>query len=227
MSKLKYYIHSFRLRTLPLSVSGIILGGLLAKSAGEFNVAIFTLAIITTLLLQIVSNLANELGDLQKGTDNNKRLGPIRSIQSGALTVSEFKRILIWMSTLALIAGLWLVFLAFHNLINLKSIGMLLLGGLALAAAIKYTMGKHAYGYYGLGDIFVFIFFGIISTAGCYFLMIHQIKASILLPASAIGFLSTGVLNINNIRDIENDKACNKRTIPVKIGEKNAKRYHI
>lgn len=227
MSKAKYYIASFRLRTLPLSLSGIFLGTLLAKADGFFHTLPFVFAVATTLCLQILSNLANELGDLQKGTDNAERLGPIRSIQSGALTLTEFKRTIIVFVLLSVISGSVLVYTAFDSLFSRDGIIMLLLGGAAIIAAIKYTVGKNAYGYHGLGDLFVFLFFGLLSVMGAYFLMVHQINALLLLPASAIGLLSTGVLNLNNMRDVDNDRACGKRTIPVLIGVHKAKIYHF
>lgn len=227
MSKAKYYIASFRLRTLPLSLSGIFLGTLLAKADGFFHTLPFVFAVATTLCLQILSNLANELGDLQKGTDNAERLGPIRSIQSGALTLTEFKRTIIVFVILSAISGSVLVYTAFDSLFSRDGIIMLLLGGAAIIAAIKYTVGKNAYGYHGLGDLFVFLFFGLLSVMGAYFLMAHQINALLLLPASAIGLLSTGVLNLNNMRDVDNDRACGKRTIPVLIGVHKAKIYHF
>lgn len=227
MSKAKYYIASFRLRTLPLSLSGIFLGTLLAKADGFFHTLPFVFAVATTLCLQILSNLANELGDLQKGTDNAERLGPIRSIQSGALTLTEFKRTIIVFVLLSVISGSVLVYTAFDSLFSRDGIIMLLLGGAAIIAAIKYTVGKNAYGYHGLGDLFVFLFFGLLSVMGAYFLLAHQINALLLLPASAIGLLSTGVLNLNNMRDVDNDRACGKRTIPVLIGVHKAKIYHF
>lgn len=227
MSKAKYYISSFRLRTLPLSLSGIFLGTLLAKADGYFHWQPFTLAVATTLCLQILSNLANELGDLQKGTDNSERLGPIRSIQSGALSLQEFKRTIIVFISLSVCFGLALVYSAFDSLISKDGIIMLALGAAAIIAAIKYTVGKNAYGYHGLGDVFVFLFFGLLSTMGAYFLMTHAVNSLVMLPASAIGFLSSGVLNLNNMRDIENDKNCGKNTLPVKLGILQAKIYHF
>lgn len=227
MNKLKYYIASFRLRTLPLSLSGIVLGTLLAASGGSFRTLPFCLAIATTLSLQILSNLANELGDLKKGTDNEQRLGPIRSIQSGALTLQEFKNTIFLFVLLSVGFGTALVYTAFDSLFSTSGITMLLLGAAAVVAAIKYTVGKNAYGYRGLGDLFVFLFFGLLSTAGAYFLMAHTLTPFIFLPASSIGFLSVGVLNMNNIRDMVNDKQCGKRTIPVMIGEEKAKAYHF
>lgn len=227
MNKAKYYIASFRLRTLPLSLSGIFLGSLLAAGEGYFQWPAFLLAIATTLCLQILSNLANELGDLQKGTDNEDRLGPIRSIQSGALGLQEFKRTILLFIIFSVASGSALVYTAFDTLFSKDGLVMLLLGAAAIIAAIKYTVGKNAYGYRGLGDLFVLLFFGLLSTVGAYFLMKHQISWNIFLPAIAIGFLSTGVLNLNNMRDIENDKHCKKRTIPVMIGIRNAKIYHF
>lgn len=226
MSKAKYYIASFRLRTLPLSLSGIFLGTLLAYGDGFFNPFAFTLAVATTLSLQILSNLANELGDLQKGTDNAKRLGPIRSIQSGVLTLREFKRTIVVFAGLSVFFGSALVYTAFGHLFTINSLILLLLGGAAIIAAIKYTVGKGAYGYHGWGDVFVFLFFGLLSVVGSWFLMTRQVSFAIFLPASAIGLLSTGVLNLNNMRDIDNDRACGKRTLPVLIGISRAKVYH-
>ncbi len=226
MKKLKYYIISFRLRTLPLSISGILLGSLLALSAGMFSLPTFLWALLTTLCLQILSNLANELGDQQKGTDNADRLGPIRSIQSGILTSSDFYKLIFLFIFLSLISGSFLIFSAFHTLFSYAGILMDFIGIAAILAAIKYTIGKNPYGYKGWGDIFVFLFFGLASTLGAYFLMTHHLCFSLLLPASAIGFLATGVLNVNNIRDIENDCKFHKCTIPVKIGIKKARIYH-
>lgn len=227
MNKAKYYIASFRLRTLPLSLSGIFLGSLLADANGYFNWSVFLLAIATTLSLQILSNLANELGDLQKGTDNEQRLGPIRSIQSGALSLKEFKNTIFLFVLLSVIFGSALVCCAFNSLFSTNGLIMLVLGGAAIWAAIQYTVGKNAYGYRGLGDVFVFLFFGLLSTAGAYFILSGQLPPSLFLPAASIGLLSTGVLNLNNMRDMENDRHCGKRTLPVILGIKRAKIYHL
>lgn len=226
MSKLKSYLASFRLRTLPLSLSGIFIGTLLAKADGYYRPLPFVLAIATTLCLQILSNLANELGDLQKGTDNARRLGPIRSIQSGALSLPEFKRTIGIFVLLCLIFGTTLVATAFGSLFSTDGLIMLGLGAAAILAAIKYTVGKNAYGYRGLGDLSVFLFFGLLSTLGAYFLMVHRLNFLVVWPAAAIGLLSTGVLNLNNMRDMENDAQCGKRTLPVMLGISRAKTYH-
>jgi len=227
MSKVRAYITSFRLRTLPLSLSGVLLGSLLAASDRYFKMTTFVWAMLTTVALQILSNLANEVGDLTKGTDNEHRLGPIRSAQSGALSMREMVRAMIVFGVLAIITGSLLIYEAFRDLLNWKSITLFIAGGASIVAAVKYTVGKSAYGYRGLGDLFVFIFFGLVSVMGSYFAMSGVLHWICVLPAAAIGFLSSGVLNMNNIRDIENDSVCGKRTIPVILGVRGAKIYHF
>ena len=227
MSKVRAYITSFRLRTLPLSLSGVLLGSLLAASDGYFKTTTFLWAMLTTVALQILSNLANEVGDLTKGTDNEHRLGPIRSAQSGALSMREMVQAMIVFGVIAIITGSLLIYEAFRDLLNWKSIALFIAGGASIVAAVKYTVGKSAYGYRGLGDLFVFIFFGVVSVMGSYFAMSGVLPWICVLPAAAIGFLSSGVLNMNNIRDIENDSVCGKRTIPVILGIQGAKIYHF
>ncbi len=227
MSKVRAYITSFRLRTLPLSLSGVLLGSLLAASDGYFKTTTFVWAMLTTVALQILSNLANEVGDLTKGTDNEHRLGPIRSAQSGALSMREMVQAMIVFGVIAIITGSLLIYEAFRDLLNWKSISLFIAGGASSVAAVKYTVGKSAYGYRGLGDLFVFIFFGLVSVMGSYFAMSGVLPWICVLPAAAIGFLSSGVLNMNNIRDIENDSVCGKRTIPVILGIRGAKIYHF
>ena len=227
MSKVRAYITSFRLRTLPLSLSGGLLGSLLAASDGYFKTTTFVWAMLTTVALQILSNLANEVGDLTKGTDNEHRLGPIRSAQSGALSMREMVQAMIVFGVIAIITGSLLIYEAFRDLLNWKSIALFIAGGASIVAAVKYTVGKSAYGYRGLGDLFVFIFFGLVSVMGSYFAMSGVLPWICVLPAAAIGFLSSGVLNMNNIRDIENDSVCGKRTIPVILGIRGAKIYHF
>ena len=227
MSKVRAYITSFRLRTLPLSLSGVLLGSLLAASDGYFKTTTFVWAMLTTVVLQILSNLANEVGDLTKGTDNEHRLGPIRSAQSGALSMREMVQAMIVFGVIAIITGSLLIYEAFRDLLNWKSISLFIAGGASIVAAVKYTVGKSAYGYRGLGDLFVFIFFGLVSVMGSYFAMSGVLPWICVLPAAVIGFLSSGVLNMNNIRDIENDSVCGKRTIPVILGIQGAKIYHF
>ena len=227
MFKVRAYITSFRLRTLPLSLSGVLLGSLLAASDGYFKISTFAWVMLTATALQILSNLANEVGDLSKGTDNEHRLGPIRSAQSGALSGREMIRAMIVVGGIAVITGSLLIHEAFRDLLNWKSISLFVAGGASIVAAIKYTVGDNAYGYRGLGDLFVFIFFGLVSVMGSYFAMSGVLPWICVLPAAAIGFLSSGVLNMNNIRDIENDSVCGKRTIPVILGIQGAKIYHF
>jgi 1,4-dihydroxy-2-naphthoate octaprenyltransferase len=224
---LKHYIDSFRLRTLPLSVAGIMLGSFYATAAGCYHPVVFVLALLTTLSLQILSNISNEVGDLEKGTDNEQRLGPIRSVQRGDLTVQNLKNAMMLFIILSVLSGICLVWSAFGTLISLPSVTMLVMGALAIVASIKYTFGKKAYGYVGLGDFFVFVFFGLVSTMGVYFIATGELPLSLILPASAIGMLSTGVLNVNNMRDIENDTEFKKRTMAVRMGAKKIKMYHL
>lgn len=216
-----------RLRTLPLSVAGIIMGGMLAASHHFWNTGTFIWAMLTALSLQIVSNIANELGDLQKGTDNENRLGPIRSVQSGNLTAGELKRLLVVFVLLSLFFGLLLVGSTFRSFFSPESLTMLFVGALAIVAAIKYTFGSKSYGYVGLGDLFVFLFFGLVSVAGVYFLITKTLPLTVFMPASAIGFLSTAMLNQNNMRDIDNDTNFNKKTMAVRMGLNATKRYHL
>jgi 1,4-dihydroxy-2-naphthoate octaprenyltransferase len=223
---MKHWIQAARLRTLPLSVSGIIVGSFYAMSQSMFNWKIIIFALSTTLGLQILSNFANDYGDGIKGTDNDDRVGPKRAIQSGVITPAAMKRALVITSLLTLLSAILLIYVAFkgHNLgFSLFYLG---LGILAIASAIKYTVGNSAYGYRGFGDLFVFIFFGLVSTLGIYFMFAKEMDWLLLLPATAIGFLSVAVLNLNNMRDEESDRKSNKNTIVVKIGASNAKVYH-
>ncbi|MDO4881023.1 MAG: 1,4-dihydroxy-2-naphthoate octaprenyltransferase [Capnocytophaga sp.] len=225
MITFKGLYQSARLRSLPLSMSGIILGSGIAYGQDIFRWDIFLLALLTTMLFQILSDYANDYGDAQKGTDNEQRLGPIRAIQSGEITLSEMKKIVIITALLSAISAIVLIITAF-GANSWYVLLFALLGALAIFSAIRYTVGKSAYGYKGLGDLFVFIFFGLVSVAGSYFLYAESLEWKIFLPAIACGMLSMGVLNLNNMRDIVNDKQMGKHTIPVKIGFDFAKYYH-
>lgn len=225
--KIKDWLSAFRLRTLPLSFSSIITGSAIAHKEGVFNIVIFILALTTTLFLQILSNLANDYGDAEKGTDNAQRIGPQRAIQSGAISKSQMKKAIILFVILSLCSGLPLVFIATSSLTIWVPIAFVTLGLLAIVAAIKYTAGKGAYGYSGLGDLFVFIFFGLVGVIGSYLLYDFNFKSEIFFPAISIGLFSTAVLNLNNMRDIHNDRASGKNTFVVKIGLSNAKKYHF
>jgi 1,4-dihydroxy-2-naphthoate octaprenyltransferase len=195
-------------------------------SQGMFNWNIVVFALLTTLGLQILSNFANDYGDGVKGTDNEDRVGPKRAIQSGLITPQAMKKAMVITSLITLTFAVLLIYFAFKESYLLYSFFFLILGILAIASAIRYTVGKGAYGYRGFGDLFVFVFFGLVSAFGVYFMFSKTIDWLLLLPATAIGFLSVGVLNLNNMRDEESDKKSGKNTIVVKMGGAAAKKYH-
>jgi 1,4-dihydroxy-2-naphthoate octaprenyltransferase len=226
--KISAWLYAFRLRTLPLAFSSIITGSSVAlrDNFDNFNYLVFALCIVTTLFLQILSNLANDYGDSEKGTDNADRIGPVRAVQSGLLSFSEIKMGIVVNILLCLFFGVWLVVEATRGLSLGLPLFFIALGIAAIAAAIKYTVGKNAYGYNGLGDEFVMLFFGLVGVCGSYFLMSHQLKISMLLPALSIGAFASGVLNLNNMRDHISDAAANKNTLVVKWGLTKAKQYH-
>ncbi|NND16098.1 MAG: 1,4-dihydroxy-2-naphthoate octaprenyltransferase [Eudoraea sp.] len=226
MSKFKAWVSAARLRTLPLSISGILVGTAIANSHGYQDNTIFVLALLTTLGFQITSNFANDYGDGLKGTDNAQRVGPARAFQSGILTKKELEYGIGISILLTLVLAGFLLYQAF----GLASLDYLIVFGilalLSIWAAVRYTVGNKAYGYSGLGDLFVFLFFGLLSVLGTMFLFTKQITPSDVLPAITIGCLSTAVLNLNNLRDHAGDSLAGKRTLVVKIGFKNAKIYH-
>lgn len=228
MSKLQAWIYAFRLRTLPLAFSSIITGSGLAfaHNRQHFSWLVFGLCLLTTLLLQILSNLANDYGDSQKGTDNEYRVGPVRAVQGGMLSADEMKVGVIISSVLCLICGSILVREATRDLDISKTIIFLTLGVAAIIAAIKYTIGENAYGYSGFGDVAVLLFFGFVGVGGSYFLLSHDVNFQVLLPGFSIGAFAAAVLNLNNMRDIENDLLSRKFTLVGKIGLTRAKQYH-
>ena len=226
MGKINSWISAARLRTLPLSVSGIIVGTTIAVSEGVFSITIFSLALATTLGLQVLSNFANDYGDGVKGTDNEDRVGPQRAIQSGLISQKEMFQGIVITAIVTLLFAVLLIYAAFGKENLGYALFFFLLGVGAIAAAIKYTVGKSAYGYRGLGDVFVFIFFGLVAVYGSYFLYAHQWNWLVILPSFSIGFLSMGVLNLNNMRDRISDEKAGKNTLVVKLGAKNAKNYH-
>lgn len=226
MKGFKTWVGAARLRTLPLSISGIIVGTTIAVHEGYFSIVIFSLALGTTLGLQILSNFANDYGDGVKGTDNEHRVGPPRALQSGLISEKEMKKGIVLTAILTLLMAILLIYSAFGQDYFGYAIIFFLLGVSAIAAAIKYTVGTNAYGYRGLGDVFVFIFFGLVAVLGTYFLYAREIYWIALLPASAIGMLSAGVLNLNNMRDRISDSNSGKNTLVVKLGETGAKNYH-
>ncbi|WP_109301095.1 1,4-dihydroxy-2-naphthoate octaprenyltransferase [Aquimarina sp. AU474] len=246
MNKVKAWVSAARLRTLPLSISGIIVGSSMFNNVLLFSdsslrndigfggkrflfseTAIFWLAIATTLGLQILSNFANDYGDGVKGTDNEDRVGPTRALQSGAISKKEMLTGIIITAIITLFFAITLIFISFGKENFYYSLFFFVLGLTAIIAAMKYTMGNSAYGYKGLGDIFVFIFFGLVSVVGCYFLFTKDLNVLVFLPAITIGLLSTAVLNLNNMRDHEGDRKAGKNTLVVKLGIANARKYHF
>jgi 1,4-dihydroxy-2-naphthoate octaprenyltransferase len=226
MKNVSLWISAMRLRTLPLSISGIILASCLAEYNGFFNWKIFTLSILTTLSFQILSNLANDYGDGMKGTDNLDRIGPERAIQSGKITPESMFNAIKISVLISIFLATMLIFVSFRAQHFFLALMFFILGMASVAAAMQYTIGKNAYGYKGYGDLFVFVFFGLVSVIGCYVLYSKQIDHVVFLPAVTIGLLSTAVLNLNNMRDIESDKKAQKFTLAVKLGRNNAKKYH-
>lgn len=227
MERFKAWFSAFRLRTLPLSISGIVVGSCLAAYNGYFNSLVFILALLVTLALQILSNLANDYGDGTKGTDNENRVGPMRAVQSGKITPEQMYEALKINVLVVIFLTVILIYLAFGHSYFLYSLLFFFLGGLSVYAAMKYTMGESAYGYRGLGDIYVLVFFGFVSVVGSYFLFAKQLDHIVVLPSIAVGLLSVGVLNLNNMRDIESDKLSDKITTAVKLGKDKSKIYHL
>jgi 1,4-dihydroxy-2-naphthoate polyprenyltransferase len=224
-SKTKAWLNAMRLRTLPLALASTFTGSFLAMEKGYFNVWILVLTAVTTILLQINSNLANDYGDFEHGTDNDDRIGPQRALQSGVLQAAEMKNAIILFSVLSLLSGFALLYFAPLE-IWLKGV-LFAFGVAAIYASIKYTAGSNPYGYRGLGDISVMAFFGILGVVGAYLCQTGAFDWQILLPAFSIGAFSTGVLNVNNTRDIDSDKKAGKITLAVKMGADNARNYHI
>ncbi len=223
---MKHWVQAARLRTLPLSLSGIIVGGFLAAEKNVFNGQVFLLALLTTIGFQVLSNFANDYGDGVKGTDNEHRVGPKRALQSGVISPNQMLQGIYITIVLTLAVAIGLIYVAFGSEHFGYSLLYFALGLASIAAAIKYTMGKKAYGYSGLGDVFVFVFFGLLSVVGSLFLYTQEIDKTTFLPAFSIGFLSAGVLNLNNMRDRASDILSQKNTLVVKLGAVQAKKYH-
>ena len=215
-----------RLRTLPLSLAGVMLGAFIAANQQEVTPLTVGLLLVTTALLQILSNLSNELGDTLSGTDNDERQGIHYSLQDGGMSIAQMKWLIIVVACCCCLAGTGMIRCAFGNLFSAESILFFLLGAGAIVAATRYTLGKNPYGYRGLGDIFVFIFFGLVAVGGGYYICAHNITYwQVLLPGSAIGCFSVGVLNVNNIRDMKSD-AATRTTVAIKLGPHRARIYH-
>lgn len=227
MATIKHWISAFRLRTLFLAVAAVMLGSGLAFHKGNFNIVIFITALLLSLSIQILANLANDLGDYLKGTDTTgKRQGPTRSLQGGDISIKEIKIAITTFVVICIIAGLILVASAYPYINRSHSIILLGLGVLSILAALFYTIGDNAYGYKGWGDLFAFVFFGPIPVIGTYYLHTHALGFEPVLPAIGLGIISTMILNINNMRDMDNDKSSGKFTVAVKLGLPKAKKYH-
>ncbi len=229
MKKIKAWFAAARLRTLPLSVSGIIVGASLGTTnlgeSGIWQSSLFWLAILVTIGFQVLSNFANDYGDGIRGTDA-KRQGEKRMVASGIISPKQMKIGMIVTGVITFFLATFLIFIAFGNENFIISFIFFNLTIVSIIAAVKYTVGKKAYGYSGLGDVFVLLFFGLLSVLGSYYLFTHNLNWLLLLPAIAIGCFSTAVLNLNNMRDIESDTAANKNTLVVKLGIQKAKKYH-
>lgn len=223
---MKFWIEAARPRTLPLALSCILMGCFLAASTGQFSWPVALLSVLTTTLLQILSNFANDYGDAVNGKDTELREGPIRAVHSGSIPASTMLRAIILFSTLSLISGISLLFIALRDSPANTFWVFLGIGIACIIAAITYTAGKRPYGYVGLGDLSVLIFFGWVGVLGSSYLHTHVWNWDLLLPATSCGLFAVGVLNINNIRDIESDRATGKNSIPVRLGREKAIVYH-
>ena len=225
MNKFKTWLAAARPRTLPLALASIGLGSFLAASDHQFNWNVLLFAGLTTIFLQVLSNLANDYGDSIHGADHDQRGGPMRAVQSGNISLKAMKIAISIVVILSLVSGLWLlkISIGFSGAIFAVFISV---GILAILAAIRYTNGKKPYGYAGFGDVAVLLFFGLVGVLGTYYLHTGNFKWTYILPALSCGLLATAVLNVNNIRDIESDHHAGKKSIPVRLGRKNAVVYH-
>ncbi len=225
MTKISYYIKSMRLRTLPLSLAGVCLGIMLAAADYYVDWKVALLIMLTTICLQVLSNVSNELGDTLSGVDGEDRNGPQYSLGEGGLTIPEMKGFIAVMAVACALSGLLMLQASFGTLFAIEPLCLIALGAAAIGGAIKYTLGKNPYGYRGLGDISVFIFFGLVSVMGSYFVAAHTLLSWIIaLPAVAVGCFSVAVLNVNNIRDMKTDAGI-RVTTPLRVGLKRARIY--
>ncbi len=227
MKPLGTWLQAARLRTLPLSIAGILAGTAMAIKLGRFDLTLFILTLATTLAYQITSNFANDYGDGVKGTDNEKRIGPQRVLQSGRLSRATLKKGVISAAGISGLLTLATLLRAFGTTQIVYLLLFLGLGGFAIWAAIKYTVGSDAYGYRGQGDLFVFLFFGLLSVLGTFFLYAQTVFPEVVLIGICIGCLSVAVLNLNNLRDMASDRESGKNTLIVRIGFRNGIRYHV
>jgi 1,4-dihydroxy-2-naphthoate polyprenyltransferase len=227
LTRRQAWLAAMRPRTLPLAIACIGMGGFLAAARGFFRWEIVALCVLTAVFLQILSNLANDYGDAVHGADAAGRIGPVRVVQSGLITPQAMRLAIGAFALLSALSGLTLVWLAFGAEGLLLVALFVLLGALAIGAAVTYTAGSKPYGYAGLGDMAVLIFFGWVAVLGTYFLQAQSLAWTLWLPATAMGLLSVGVLNVNNIRDLASDAKAGKRTVPVRLGPRRARIYHL
>jgi 1,4-dihydroxy-2-naphthoate polyprenyltransferase len=223
---MKNWIEAARPRTLPLALASILMGTFLAAKNGTFSWGIFGLTELTTILLQILSNFANDYGDSENGADHAGRQGPARAVATGQISKVQMKKAIIVMVLFSLIVGVCLLYFAFQGASSSTFFSFLGLGLISIFAAITYTAGKNPYGYAGFGDLSVLIFFGIVGVLGTYFLQSKSLSLDLILPALTSGLFATAVLNINNLRDITSDEAASKKTIPVRFGKAFGIKYH-
>lgn len=225
-SKTQAWLIAARPRTLPLALASIGMGSFLAGASGLFSWPIFILCVLTTIFLQVLSNFANDYGDTVHGVDSAERTGPKRITQLGLITPDEMKRGMVITAVLAMISGVALLYFAFGLRQMVLFLAFIALGGAAIWAAIAYTATSKPYGYAGLGDLFVFLFFGWVGTFGSYFVQTQSLEWLLLFPATGVGLFCVGVLNVNNIRDMASDVVAGKFSIPVRLGLVRARLYH-
>ncbi len=225
-NKVGAWISAVRLRTLPLALAAIGMGNLLHFGEPGFRWEILILGMLTTTFLQVMSNLANDLGDSIHGADSGHRKGPIRAVQSGAISREEMRTAVGVLAFASLISGICLLWMAFRNDWH-AAIPLFVTGLFCIAAAYFYTNGKKPYGYRALGDLAVFVFFGVVAVLGASWLQVKEFSGLEILPASALGFWSTAVMNLNNMRDVESDSLAGKKTLPIILGSVNARIYHF
>jgi 1,4-dihydroxy-2-naphthoate octaprenyltransferase len=224
---IKTWISAFRLRTLFLSLACIMMGYFLASANGFKDSSIFSFCLLTALFLQILSNLANDYGDSIHGADHDGRKGPKRAVQSGKITKEQMKKAIGILIGLSLLSGISLLYFSYEVIGLYGVVSLFTLGIASIIAAITYTNGKKPYGYAGLGDISVFIFFGLVAVCGTYYLQVGSLDWDVIFPSVSCGLFSVAVLNVNNMRDIDSDMAAGKKSIPARIGFQNAKFYHL
>ncbi len=227
MNTLNIWLNAFRLRTLPLSLSGIIIGWSIALLYDVNDWCIFIFSILTTVCFQILSNLSNDLGDTIKGADNVDRVGPPRAVQAGLISKKRMKFAIYITGFFSLLFAVILIFLSAKGMSSSLIFAFIVFTVLSVLCAITYTIGKNAYGYYGFGDLMVFVFFGLVSVFGSFGLYFKSLSLICLLPSISFGLLSVAVLNLNNLRDCVNDKKSGKKTVVVRLGFNRAKRYHF